>query len=169
MFIVLLGYMGAGKTTIGREIANKLALPFIDLDQIIEANDDRSILEMFQTKGEAYFRRLESLYLESILALPKGVLSTGGGTPIFGDNLELIKSHSTSIYLKWSPELLAQRLLKELENRPILKDLDENEIDEFVETHLAKRVTFYEQANIIIECDDKSIQEIADEIIRKIA
>ncbi len=169
MFIVLIGYMGAGKTTIGRELANKLSLPFLDLDQIIEANDDRSILEMFQTKGEPYFRRLESLYLESILQLPKGVLSTGGGTPIFGNNLDQIKSHSTSIYLKWTGRALAERLMKELNHRPILKDLDENEIEEFVETHLAKRAALYEEANIIIECDDKSVQEITEEIIRKIA
>jgi shikimate kinase len=169
MFIVLLGYMGAGKTTVGRLLADHMSIPFIDLDQIIEANDDRSILEIFQMKGEAYFRRLEALYLESILQLPKGVLSTGGGTPIFGDNMELIKSQSTSVYLKWSEKALAERLINELDHRPILKDLDEYEIEEFIQTHLAKRAEYYEQANFIIDCDNKSVQEITVEIIRKIS
>jgi shikimate kinase len=161
--------MGAGKTSVGRELSGRLSLPFIDLDQIIEANDDRTVSEIFKLKGEAYFRRLEALYLESILQLPKGILSTGGGTPIFGNNLDLIKSKSTSIYLQWSSALLAGRLIDELDQRPILKDLDENEIEEFVEAHLEKRNHFYVQADIIIECDHKSIHEIAEEIIKKIS
>lgn len=161
--------MGAGKTSIGRELALKLSVHFIDLDQVIEANDDRSVTEIFRQKGEAYFRRLESFYLESILQQPEGVLATGGGTVIFENNLEKIKNHSTSIYLCWSASLIAARLLSEIEQRPLLHGLDENEIEDFVIKHLSQRKSQYEKADIIIECDHKSIHEIVEEIIKKIS
>ena len=169
MFIVLIGYMGAGKTSVGRELAAKLSVPFIDLDQIIEANDDRSISEIFQQKGEAYFRRLESLYLESTLQLPRGVLATGGGTPIFENNLEKIKNHSTSIYLRCSAPLIIARLNSQIDQRPLIKGLEEDELADFVIQHLSHRSPYYEQADITIECDGKSIDDITDEIVKRLS
>jgi len=169
MFIALVGYMGAGKTSVGQALASKLSIPFVDLDHVIEVNDDRSITEIFQQKGEAYFRRLESIYLESTLQMSEGVLAVGGGTPVFGDNLEIIKEHTTSIYLQWSPHLITARLLKEMDQRPLLRDLDESEVEEFVIAHLSKRIPYYQQAHITIQCDHKSIPEIVDEILKKIS
>jgi shikimate kinase len=165
MKIVLLGYMASGKSTIGVEISKKLYMKFIDLDAYISEREKRSILEIFKVKGEIYFRRIESLYLSEILNSKEDfVLSLGGGTPCYGNNMELIqKSDAKSIYIKASIKTLVARLIKEKSKRPLVADLENDQITEFVAKHLFERRFFYEQASITINTDDKSIAAITAE------
>ena len=166
MKIVLLGYMASGKSTIGREISKKLNMKFIDLDDYISKREKSSILEIFKVKGEIYFRRIESLYLSEILnSKDSFILSLGGGTPCYSNNMELIlNSETSSIYIKASIKTLAARLASEKNKRPLVAELENDKLIEFVAKHLFERRFFYEQASITLNTEDKSIEEITTEI-----
>ena len=166
MKIVLLGYMASGKSTIGREISKKLNMKFIDLDDYISKREKSSILEIFKVKGEIYFRRIESLYLSEILnSKDNFILSVGGGTPCYSNNMELIlNSETSSIYIKASIKTLAARLASEKNKRPLVAELENDKLIEFVAKHLFERRFFYEQASITLNTEDKSIEEITTEI-----
>jgi shikimate kinase len=166
MKIVLLGYMASGKSTIGREISKKLDMKFIDLDDYISKREKRSISEIFKVEGEIYFRRIESLYLGEILnSKDSFILSLGGGTPCYSNNMELIlNSDASSIYIKASIKTLVSRLIAEKNKRPLVADLEDDKLIEFVAKHLFERRFFYEQASITINTEDKSAEEITTEI-----
>jgi shikimate kinase len=166
MKIVLLGYMASGKSTIGREISKKLDMKFIDLDDYISKREKRSISEIFKVEGEIYFRRIESLYLGEILnSKDSFILSLGGGTPCYSNNMELIlNSEASSIYIKADIKTLASRLTAEKNKRPLVADLEDDKLIEFVAKHLFERRFFYEQASITVHTEDKSIEEIITEI-----
>ncbi len=165
MKIVLLGYMASGKSTIGREISKKLDMKFIDLDDYISKREKRSISEIFKVEGEIYFRRIESLYLGEILnSKDSFILSLGGGTPCYSNNMELIlNSEASSIYIKADIKTLASRLTAEKNKRPLVADLEDDKLIEFVAKHLFERRFFYEQASITVHTEDKSIEEIITE------
>ena len=166
MKIVLLGYMASGKSTIGREISKKLDMKFIDLDDYISKREKRSISEIFKVKGEIYFRRIESFYLSEILNSKDSIiLSLGGGTPCYSNNMELIlNSEASSIYIKASIKTLVARLTSEKNKRPLVAELENDKLTEFVAKHLFERRFFYEQASITVITEDKSIEEITTEI-----
>ena len=166
MKIVLLGYMASGKSTIGREISKKLDMKFIDLDDYISKREKRSISEIFKVEGEIYFRKIESLYLGEILnSKDSFILSLGGGTPCYSNNMELIlNSDASSIYIKASIKTLVSRLIAEKNKRPLVADLEDDKLIEFVAKHLFERRFFYEQASITINTEDKSAEEITTEI-----
>ena len=166
MKIVLLGYMASGKSTIGREISKKLNMKFIDLDDYISKREKSSILEIFKVKGEIYFRRIESLYLSEILnSKDSFILSVGGGTPCYSNNMELIlNSEASSVYIKASIKTLAVRLASEKNKRPLVAELENDKLTEFVAKHLFERRFFYEQASIIMNTEDKSAEEITTEL-----
>ena len=166
MKIVLLGYMASGKSTIGREISKKLDMKFIDLDDYISKREKRSISEIFKVEGEIYFRRIESLFLGEILnSKDSFILSLGGGTPCYSNNMELIlNSDASSIYIKASIKTLVSRLIAEKNKRPLVADLEDDKLLEFVAKHLFERRFFYEQASITVNTEDKSIEEIITEI-----
>ena len=166
MKIVLLGYMASGKSTIGREISKKLDMKFIDLDDYISKREKRSISEIFKVEGEIYFRKIESLYLGEILnSKDSFILSLGGGTPCYSNNMELIlNSEASSIYIKADIKTLASRLTAEKNKRPLVADLEDDKLIEFVAKHLFERRFFYEQASITVHTEDKSIEEIITEI-----
>ena len=166
MKIVLLGYMASGKSTIGREISKKLDMKFIDLDDYISKREKRSISEIFKVEGEIYFRKIESSYLGEILNSKESfILSLGGGTPCYSNNMELIlNSEASSIYIKADIKTLASRLTAEKNKRPLVADLEDNKLIEFVAKHLFERRFFYEQASITVNTEDKSIEEIITEI-----
>ena len=166
MKIVLLGYMASGKSTIGREISKKLDMKFIDLDHYVSKRENSSISEIFKVKGEIYFRRIESLYLSEILN-SKGnfILSLGGGTPCYSNNMELIlNSEASSIYIKTSIKTIVSRLTAEKSKRPLVADLENDKLTEFVAKHLFERRFFYEQATITMNTEDKSAKEITTEL-----
>jgi len=165
MNIVLLGYMASGKSTIGREISKKLDMKFIDLDNYISEQEKSSISDIFKVKGEIYFRKIESTYLTEILnSKERFILSLGGGTPCYGNNMELIQnSEVKSVYIQASIKTLVARLILEKSKRPLVAALENNQITEFVAKHLFERRFFYEQASITVNTDNKSIAEIIAE------
>ena len=128
MKILLLGYMGSGKSAIGSLLSQKTQISFYDLDNEIEKNEQMSIAEIFQTKGEIYFRKKENEMLKAFLALQENfILSLGGGTPCYYNNHELLKATGIlSIYLKATTDTLVKRLMNEKNSRPLLNNQDEN-------------------------------------------
>jgi len=166
MKIIFLGYMASGKSTIGKEISKKLDMNFIDLDAYISEQEKKSISEIFKSKGEIYFRRIENMYLMKLLNYEDDfVLSLGGGTPCYSNNMELIqRSKAKSVYIKASIPTLVARLIKEKSTRPLVSNLENEKITEFVAKHLFERRFFYEQASIILNTENKSVQEIILEV-----
>jgi shikimate kinase len=166
MKIVLLGYMASGKSTIGKELAKKLYINFIDLDDYIEDKEKMSISAIFKQKGEIYFRRIEHIYLKEILSSDeKFVLSLGGGTPCYANNIAFINNaDAVSFYLKTSIKTLVERLVKEKSRRPLVADLDDEQITEFVAKHLFERRFYYEQAKFVVHIDNKLITDVVTEI-----
>jgi shikimate kinase len=165
MKIVLLGYMGSGKSTVSKQLAGALDIPFTDLDAYLESKEKASIREIFNDKGEIYFRKQESKYLQELLQDRKaGVLAVGGGTPCYGNNMDLIKKHSLSIYLKGSIPTIVQRLKKEKAKRPLIASLNEDQLTEFVAKHLFERRNFYEQAFRILSIDKRTVKELVLEL-----
>lgn len=168
MQIVLLGYMGSGKTTIGKKLAENIDLDFLDLDSHIEKVEGISIAELFDSKGEIYFRKKEHEYLTQILSGDDNfILSTGGGTPCYGENMNTILEGTENVfYLKTSMNELLIRLSKEKEQRPLIKNIADSDLPEFIGKHLFERSFFYEMAHHIISCDNKNPAVISTEIAK---
>ncbi len=166
MIIVLVGYMGSGKSVVGKLLAHSLELPFIDLDEYIESELQESISQVFSKKGEIYFRKKEHEYLQKVLLDHDHlVLATGGGTPCYSGNMEfLLKKTPYVFYLQVSVSGLANRLSMEKEHRPIISHLNDDSLPEYVAKHLFERNPFYMMANYTIVCEGKSIEEIVKEI-----
>ncbi len=172
MMLVLCGYMGSGKSLIGRKLADKLQTDFLDLDEEIATDQKMSISEIFQQKGEIYFRKTEMKVLQKTLsASTDGVLALGGGTPCYGNNLELIKQnpHTELIYLKMNLESLTERLFKERDQRPLIKDFDQPEqLEDYIRKHLFERQFYYLQSDIKVEATHASPAEIVQNILEKV-
>lgn len=165
MKIVLLGYMASGKSVIGRVLAKILNLQFIDLDAYIEQKENNSIAEIFKDKGEIYFRIKESEYLKALLDLKEPtIISLGGGTPCYGNNMKLIEAHSKSFYLKASISTIFNRLQHETSQRPLVATIGSDNLQEYIAKHLFERNPFYEKATYTISVNDKKIEEIVKEI-----
>ena len=166
MKIVLLGYMASGKSTIGKKLAKKLYLNFIDLDDYIESKEKMSISAIFKEKGEIYFRQIEHTYLKELLEKKEDfILSLGGGTPCYANNMEEInKTKVISVYLQGSTTTMIKRLIKKKAKRPLIASLGDDKIPEFVAKHLFERRPFYEQAKMTIKIDEKSKKEVAREL-----
>ena len=165
MKFVLLGYMGSGKSTVAKALSNKLHLPCIDLDDYIVEKEQMTVNKIFQTHGEIYFRLQESKYLKEILEMDSElVISVGGGTPCYSNNMDLINQHSRSIYLKGNIATICQRLKNEKDQRPLIADLNDQQLTEFVAKHLFERRNFYERAHEIINIDNKSLEDLLNEV-----
>lgn len=167
MNIYLTGYMASGKSYLGRQLAEKLDIPFYDLDAVIEARSGQSIAAIFETEGESAFRKIEAEALRSIPASARAVVSCGGGTFCFEANRDWIHQQGISIYLKVSSATLVQRLSKKEEDRPIIKANNNSlaNLLTFVEKHLASRKEDYEAADIVYIADgpaEEIISELSD-------
>ena len=166
--LVLLGYMGSGKTTIGNYLKQDLNYKLYDLDNYIEEKWDLNISDIFQTKGELYFRKIENKALKEILDL-KGpmIISLGGGTPCYYNNIDYINSREETLtfYLKSSVDSISNRLLNDKNNRPLINNLKNiDEIKGYVNKHLFERNQFYFKAKHIISTDKKNLKTIVAEI-----
>lgn len=168
MKISLVGYMGSGKTTIGKLLSAHYNVPFYDLDHYIETQEKATISQIFEQKKELYFRKKEHQYLKEILQKDNFVLSTGGGTPIFYNNMDLLNLASTTINLSANPTELSHRLSAEKHHRPLIAHLENEQIPEFIAKHLFERNPHYQKAQIIINTNQKLPEQIAQEIIEKI-
>ena len=167
MELILLGYMACGKSTIGRYLSEKMDLTFIDLDAYIEENEGMTISQLFSSKGEIYFRKQEAFYLNKILnSTSNYILALGGGTPCYGTNMKsIVESKAHNIYLKASIPTLVKRLEEGKQNRPLIADLDDDQLIEYIGKHLFERAPFYEQSKLKLKIDSKSIEEVSSEII----
>ncbi len=163
--IILVGYMGSGKSTIAKLLADKINFAFDDLDNFIEKQEKTSINSIFERKGELYFRKLEQQALKKVLNKKKNiVLSLGGGTPCYFNNHEVLNSENNiSVYLKASIDTLLQRL-KSSSNRPLLLNLSVNKRKEYIAKQLFERSFYYHQCMYSIAVDAKSPEEIVREI-----
>jgi shikimate kinase len=164
MTIFLVGFMGAGKTTIGKKLAAKLGCEFVDLDAMIEKVEGMYIRDIINEKGEHYFREVESRTLQQLDLIEK-VISTGGGTPYYFDNMDWMKINGIAVYVELDEGVLYSRLrTTDLQNRPLLKDLDETGLKKFIHDKLEERGPYYYQAQII----HKPMKESLDDLITNI-
>ncbi len=164
--IIILGYMGAGKSTIAQQLAEELRLPSYDLDHEIEKQQQQKITTIFAKKGEVFFRKMEYQVLQQLLQQEeRAIISLGGGTPCYANNhLVLQQEGIESFYLKASIQTLTQRLEKEKEHRPILQTNTEDTLETFIAKHLFDRSYFYHQAKHIVTVDNKTVDQIVQEI-----
>jgi len=167
MKIILLGYMGSGKSTVAQLLADRLQLRSMDLDTLIESHTELTIPEIFKEKGEIYFRKLEHQILKKTLDSPDSfVIALGGGTPCYSGNMDLILQATTNVfYLKMGVPALTKRLSREREDRPLISHIAIEELPEFIGKHLFERQPFYMQATNILKIDNKSAEDIAEEIV----
>ncbi len=169
MKIFLIGYMASGKTTIGKKLANHLNLEFIDLDHYIESKEKSTVTEIFKSGGEALFRGLEMKYLKAILARDRNyLLSTGGGTPCFYDNMKLMNETGITVYLKMDAKSITFRLVNSKGNRPIVSQIGEEELEEFITQQMEERKFYYQDAKITVNAlgfNKDRISELGDKIL----
>ncbi|MGZ3753467.1 MAG: shikimate kinase [Mucilaginibacter sp.] len=151
MKIFLIGFMGSGKTTLGRKLAGRTEYEFVDLDHKLEQQVELSIAEYFSFFGEDSFRKLESEVLKKTIYPENVIISTGGGLPCFFDNMDWMKANGKVVYIKLTPKTLADRLESGKEERPLLQDKHGDELVAFIEQKLGERESFYSQANIIVD------------------
>ncbi|MDB5133212.1 MAG: aroK [Mucilaginibacter sp.] len=149
--IFLIGFMGSGKTTLGRKLAHRLGYEFMDLDHILEAQAGMTIAEYFTQFGEDAFRKLESEVLKQTPYLANAVISTGGGLPCFFDNMEWMNAHGKTVYIKLSPKMLATRLQNEKDKRPVLREHKGDDLVAFIAGKLEERDKFYNRAAVVTE------------------
>lgn len=172
MNIYLLGYMGSGKSTLGKELALTLNYQFIDFDEYIVSQEAMTIPEIFKTKGEIYFRKKEAYFLNTLLSEDRTntVVSLGGGTPCYGTNMEMItQSEVHTIYLNVPFKILSQRLWDHRGERPLVNNIKQYDaLEDYVRKHLFERSYFYNKAQQNIKIKDQSPQEIIEEMIRKL-
>lgn len=161
--------MGSGKTHVSKILSDKINFKLFDLDKEISRRNKSTIPEIFQKRGEIYFRKLEREVLEEILATQENtILSLGGGTPVYYNNMEIINSNSTSVFLRTSINTLVERLSKQKEKRPLIANISNEDLPEFIAKHLFERNVYYNRAQYSISTDSKTPEEILQEIIEKI-
>ncbi|MBS7285308.1 MAG: shikimate kinase [Prevotella sp.] len=149
--IFLIGYMGAGKTTVGKALAKTTGLQFYDLDWYIEGRMLKTVPQIFAELGEEGFRQIEHRLLHEVAEFENVIISCGGGTPCFFDNIDYMNKQGQVVYLKVTPEVLCKHLKMGKTERPLLKGKTEEELLTFVTTQLASRSPFYEQANYTLD------------------
>ncbi len=160
MRIYLIGYMGSGKSTLGRKLAHKLGLQFVDMDHYIEQRNYKTVPQIFEEEGEEAFRKKERQALEELSEFTDLVIATGGGAPCFFDNMDLMNRTGKTIYLDIHPEILAHRLTLSKTERPLIKGKSEAELIRFIDETLEKRSRFYKQAQFKIKNPDINPDEL---------
>lgn len=159
--IYLIGFMGSGKTTVGRRLSTASGWPMVDMDKYIEDTVGQSIAEIFESGGEARFRELEREALLKISAEPQNIIvSTGGGMPCMGDNMDIMIASGTVIYIKMPPKALVSRLIKAKEDRPLIRGKSEAELLEYIEKMLALREPYYTRASVITDGISVNVQRL---------
>lgn len=159
--IILIGYMGAGKTTIGRALAKELGVPFYDLDWYIESRRHKTVAQLFAEEGEEAFRRIEHNMLHEVAEFEDVVISCGGGTPCFFDNMDYMNAQGQVVYLKAEPHVLIEHLTMARTERPLLKGKTPEELEAFIKEQVHLRETYYNKAQYIF---DVSLMDNYDKI-----
>ena len=153
--------MGCGKTSLGKKLAKKMDVKFIDLDKILEKEEQMTVPEIFEVKGEPYFREIESQWLSKFNE-DDTIISLGGGTPCYHDNMKLINAIGNSIYLKMDASVLTERLYNSTQKRPLIDEFKDNKValSAKIESMLAEREKFYAKANITFEASNVSSSKL---------
>ena len=154
--------MGAGKSYVGKRLGERLYYDFIDLDDYIESKTNRTIATIFEEEGEAYFRKLERDCLIETFDFQKKIVATGGGTPCFFDNIDLINQHGKSIFLDVDIDVLVERLFKRQANRPLLQYHSKEALKVFIDEKMQKRRPFYEDAHLIVSKKDACTEPVEE-------
>lgn len=160
--IFLIGFMGSGKSTVGRKLAKALGYELIDLDKLFELKEGMSIGDYFQKHGEVTFRKRESELLQSINYPEKAVIATGGGTPCFFSNMEWMNSHGMTIYIAMEPAVLLNRLKNAKGTRPAIKNMNEDELRDFIINTLSVRQSYYAKAKLMVSGLDLTAEKLID-------
>lgn len=166
--IFLIGYMGCGKSSLGRKLAKAGGMEFMDMDSIIEQREGASISDIFHYQGEEYFRDAERALIEELgTADGDMVISTGGGAPAWQNNMELMNSLGATIYLRRTAQQIASRLSPHgRQKRPKLRGLNDEELVAFMTTNMAEREPFYSKAKYCVDCAERSDAELIDYILQ---
>jgi shikimate kinase len=162
--VYIIGFMGSGKSTAGRKLATSLGWSFIDLDRRIEEKAGKTIPQIFSQNGEEYFRKVESETLRELDSELKTVVSTGGGTPCHGLNMDLMLDTGLTVYLKMTPIQLVNRLLESSGERPLINNIPDNKLKDFIEQKLAVREKWYLRAKIIVNGMNLDISSLDSQI-----
>lgn len=164
--IFLIGFMGCGKSTLGKKVATKTGFSFIDLDDLITQKINMSISDYFDNYGEAAFREIERDTLHSLSGTKNAIVATGGGTPCFDDNMKWMNQNGKTVYLKIPPRALLSRLSqKDIDTRPLLKGKSHEELLAFIESKLEERTPFYKQARIIFDVLQSNPKDLIKQIV----
>ena len=165
MKIFLIGFMGSGKTYWGRKLSEKLRLPFFDLDEQIETSEAKKISQIFADEGEEYFRLLEKDTLHIITESHDSfIMATGGGTPCYFNNIEFMNKAGISVWINTPVDLLHERLLKDKNERPLIKDLNDAQLRSFIIKKFSDRKIYYEQAEMVVEETDKNLEKMVERL-----
>ena len=159
--ICLLGFMGAGKSRWGKQLANKLKLSFVDLDRLVETKSGMTVSDIFIHQGEAFFRQLESECLKDVLSQNGLVVSLGGGTPCTPENMKILNEKALTVYLKANAGMLHSRLAINYKSRPLLSKLQSEALLPFIEKLLAQREPFYHQADVIVNVEGLTLEKLS--------
>jgi shikimate kinase len=166
--IFLIGFMGSGKSTAGRKLASQLNWSFIDLDEKVQKMEGMKIPDIFSLKGEPYFRKLEAKALQELKSVKETVISTGGGTPCFADNMDFMMSSGLTVYIRMTPLNLKKRLEGSVEGRPLLKEVDMKDLQEYITSKLAEREKWYSRAEIVIDVVNNDLPDLLSLIKKQI-
>lgn len=166
--LFLVGYMGCGKSTLGRKLAQRLGVDFADTDTLIEQREGASVADVYQLAGEEYFRRTERIVLDELIVSGDSlVVSTGGGLPVWRDNMSRMNAVGTTVYLRRPAEQIARRLSPYgRQKRPRLRGLSDDELLAFMRRDMADREPFYVQARLVVDCIGKRDAELVEWIIQ---
>ena len=164
MLIFLIGFMGCGKSYIGRNLAPLMGYEHIDMDHAIERKEGMSVKEIFEQKGEDYFRNQEKEFIQSLDPTKNILISTGGGAPCFFDNMDVMNQKGITLYLNRSKENILRRLMQRPEKRPLLKGMNEEQVGQFYDERLADRKPWYEKAQLFAgDADHAEIRKMLKE------
>ncbi|MEP7171403.1 MAG: shikimate kinase [Bacteroidota bacterium] len=166
MLVYLIGFMGCGKSKVGKQLAKKLNHEFIDFDELIEEQSGKKISEIFKDDGQQAFRNIETEILKSISGFENTVVSTGGGTPCFYDNMKLMNETGITVYIRMSAGSLFHRLAQSKTNRPLIAGLTDLKLMDFIIDTLSEREHFYMQAKHVVKGEDLKAEKIL-ELLKK--
>ena len=167
MLIFLVGYAGSGKSSMGKRLARLLGLPFVDTDKLVEQMEGASVADIFYYEGEEYFRRMERGVVDRLVEeCYEGIVATGGGLPVWEDNMERMNEIGVSVYLRRTAGQIASRLSPHGRyKRPKLRGLNDEELVAFMTTNMAEREPFYSRATITLDCEEMSDERLVETII----